>query len=78
MAPKGVAAAHIGFHTSHRPPEFAISSWGGCLTLPAVGTACLSEVPAKALDIIVAAIVLGYLIFRDSLGLSDAEWRVPI
>ena len=39
--------------------------WEDCLTLPAVGTACLREVPAKALDIMVAAISIRYSVFRD-------------
>lgn len=50
----------------HATLHWQTSAGKNCLTLPAVGTACLSEVPAKALDIMVAAIALLYWVFRDN------------
>lgn len=44
------------------------------LTLPAVGTACLREVPAKDLDIMVAAIAIRCQVFRSPRAVWMAEW----
>lgn len=62
---KGAAAIQTTPDDVRTPLLPADFNWEDCLTLPAVGTACLSEVPAKALDIMVAAISIRYLVFRD-------------
>lgn len=57
-------------HAAHSPAGIRFGQ--GLLTLPAVGTACFRDVPAKAFDIMEAAISLRWVGLGD--GLSGAEW----